>query len=563
MRLPALLILLALAVAGAFAATVMWRTPPGGRVAVTWPATSHGIPQGHVYTGVSGEPVDVNPYTTVEAAARGLVLAYTHDTLLDRDPATGALRPSLCERFELAADGGSCTFTLRDGVVFSDGTPLSMDDVMFGYELHCAGHVELGFPAQAFQRIGRIEVHDARRFTVWFADRHFAALALVGEAWVVGQRAFFVAEVRRRLDVGESLPSVESPRFAELFDQIDSCCGPGTGPYVLHNDPDGECNWRRGSELVLVRHEGSWHRKVREGTWNLGGIRTSFQVAGASNALLRHEVDWFGGSQLSALLAANPDLQQHYRLLRYAYPRLGAFRIVWNCRRGPCQDARVRRALAQLVDRDQLVKVFDGAARPALAHANHGSPGCPELNHGPADPEAAQAGLREAGFDAERGALHLKLVAVSGTPELRRMRELFADAARRAGIELELHPVGPEQLLEAKEAGDWDGLLELRYFDSVGDPSVYLHSAGSCNWGGFVDARCDELCEAAQEESSAQRRHELWRELHARAHELQPVTLLVYPMVSLLLNRDIREMEPGPLGLSPYRAWVPTELQRR
>src|SRR5690606_26512581 len=117
-------------------------------------------PQGHVYAGAAGEPSDVNPFTTYDPLGRRLVLAYTHDSLLDLDPATGALRPALAESFEVSADGTTCTFTLRDSVVFSDGSPMTMADAMFGWELAKAGHLSLGFVGQGFERVASVESMD-------------------------------------------------------------------------------------------------------------------------------------------------------------------------------------------------------------------------------------------------------------------------------------------------------------------------------------------------------------------------------------------------------------------
>ncbi|MFK7739248.1 MAG: ABC transporter substrate-binding protein [Planctomycetota bacterium] len=527
--------------------------PPGGT-----------LPQGHVYTGVAEEPGDVNPYTSHESVARSLVLANTHDTLLDRDPATGVLRGALAESWQVEPDGSACTFVLREGIVFSDGSPLRMADVAFGYELFEAGHLKTGFVRSAFKQVSGFEALDDRTFRLQLGGRHFALFASVGESWIVASKQFFVAEVRRRLAPGEAMPPVAAPRFAELLDQVDRRCGPGTGPYQLQNDPHGISNWRRRQELVLTRNELSWRRHLRPGHWNLGGFRVLFRdPAGARNALLRHEIDWYTGAQIDQLLASNDSLGENYRKLVYDHPRLGVIRVVWNCRRTPFDDVRVRRALGMLIERQQLVAVFDGAARPALAHAKLGSPAYPDLLAPPFDPASVRRLLREAGFDPEHNPLKLRLLAIKGTEALRRIVELFADAARRAGIELEVQERVLAAFLAERKRGEWDGLLSMQFFDSWCDPYAYLHSDGLDNEGGWSHAEADRLAVAARQEYDADKRAELWRQLHTLAHEQQPVALLVHPLVSLLLNRDLQDCEPGPLGLKPYRAWVAPELQRR
>src|SRR5262245_21135198 len=177
--LPLLAVLIA-ALGLALGLRVMLRAPTGGA----------GL-EGHVYTGLAEEPSNVNPFTTTDAVARRLVLPYTHDCLLDSDPVTGALRPALAT-FEVAQDGTACTFTLRQGVRFSDGAPLTMADVLFGWELAKAGHLTFGTAGDAFARLDAVDVLDDRRFRVHFRAVHYAATQAVGESWIVAQRKFFV-----------------------------------------------------------------------------------------------------------------------------------------------------------------------------------------------------------------------------------------------------------------------------------------------------------------------------------------------------------------------------------
>lgn len=527
------------------------------------PLAAENPPQGHVYAGVTEEPSDVNPYTSHESVARAFVLHYTHDTLLDRDPETGELCGMLAESWQLDPDGLGCTFTLREGVRFSDGAPLTMDDVVFGYRLHEAGHLPEGFVGAAYARTSGIEVLDERRLHMDFEDRHFAVLASVGESWIVGQRRFFVEQVRERLDEGEQMPAIDSARFAQLLDQVDDRCGPGTGPYRLQNDPDGESTWRRRMDLTVTRNEHSWYRKAHPGTWNLDGVRVLFRdPSGAKNALLRREVDWYSGAQIDELLAANEGLAEDYRKLVYDYPRLGVLRLVWNMDHEPYRDPRVRRALGMLIDRDALVEVFGGAAVPATAHDKVGSGSYPDVAPLAFDVAGARRLLQEAGYDGDNP-LKLHLLAPKGTEELRRVLELFESAARKAGVELDIHERVMSAMIAEKKLRDWHGLLALQFFDSWCDPYDYLHTEGRDNWGRWSHAEADRLAADAQVEADPVARAALWRKLHELAHEQQPVTLLVHPLVSLLLHRRLQDCEPGPTGLKPYRAWVEPDKQLR
>lgn len=530
------------------------------------PAATDGVPQGHVYTGVSEQPEDVNPFTAHSLIAQRLLLQ-THDALLDSDPITGELRPALAQAWEVAEDGRSCTFTLRDGVQFADGSPLSMDDVMFGWQLAQAGALPLGFVQTAFDRTESVEVLDERRLRVHFRGVHFAATQAVGEYWLVANRHWWIDRVAEQArQAGVDVPAVGSAEFALLLAQVDDECGPGTGPYELKNRPDGPSTWIRGQELTLMRNERCWRRAARPGCWNFAGIRYLFRDATAAfNLLLRGELDWYSSPGVDELLGSRPQLRDSYRRVEYDYRQLGVFRIVWNCRRPPYDDVRVRRALASLFDLDRVLGVFGGHGVPARALAKPDSPEYPrELAPFTQDLAAARAELREAGFDPEQGRpLRLVLLAPEGPEPIRRTLDLFADAARQVGIDLDVRVREWSVFVAEKKQAQWDGLFVQTGFRPWSDPYDFVHSDGGDNDGHWRDDEADRLATAAREEQDHARRTALLRELHELVYREQPTLFLLHPRVSLLLNVHLQGAEPGPLGLAIERAFVAPEFQRR
>jgi peptide/nickel transport system substrate-binding protein len=564
--LPVLAVLIA-ALGLALGLRVMLRAP--GHTGHTPVAAVPGsAPQGHVYTGLAEEPDEVNPFTASNATARRLVLAYTHDCLLDSDPVTGVLRPALAT-FEVAADGRTCTFALRQGVRFSDGAPLTMADVLFGWELAKAGHLAFGTAGEAFARVEAVDVLDDRHFHVHFRSVHYAATQAVGESWIVAQRQFFVDRIAQQAAaMDEPVPPVDCERFARLLEQIKTECGPGTGPYMLQNPPEGPSTWRRRQDLLLVRNPHSWRREAEPGCWNFHGIRTLFRdPQSAFTALVRREVDWYSCPQADEVLKSRPELAQSYRKLCYDYRALGVFRVVWNCRRPPFDDPRVRRALARLFDQDSMLAVFGpDAAVAARAHAKPDSAEYPPPSVAFGfEPVAARQQLRAAGFDPEQGKpLRLVLLAPEGTEAMRRMVELFADAGKRAGLDLEVRTRGPFPVFVAeRDRGEWDGLFDLETFRAWGDPYDFVHSSGLENDGHWQNAEADRLATAARAELDVTRRQTLLCELHELVYEEQPVAFLVHPRASILLNVHLENLSPGPLGLVPERAFVKPEFQRQ
>ncbi|HEY0979459.1 MAG TPA: peptide ABC transporter substrate-binding protein [Candidatus Paceibacterota bacterium] len=94
---------------------------------VTVPA--HG---GSLTEGVVGSPRFVNPLLALSDADRDLT-ALTYAGLMGID-GDGNLVPVLAERYRISEDGTEYTFLLREGAKFSDGTPVTADDVVFTVE---------------------------------------------------------------------------------------------------------------------------------------------------------------------------------------------------------------------------------------------------------------------------------------------------------------------------------------------------------------------------------------------------------------------------------------------
>ncbi|MEB3227155.1 MAG: ABC transporter substrate-binding protein [Synechocystis sp.] len=62
------------------------------------------------------------------------IFGYTYEGLIRENPLTGEKMPALAESWAVSADDLTITFTLREGLHWSDGEPLTVDDVLFSYQ---------------------------------------------------------------------------------------------------------------------------------------------------------------------------------------------------------------------------------------------------------------------------------------------------------------------------------------------------------------------------------------------------------------------------------------------
>ncbi|MDX2091824.1 MAG: ABC transporter substrate-binding protein [Kofleriaceae bacterium] len=182
--------------------------------------------------------------------------------------------------------------------------------------------------------------------------------------------------------------------------------------------------------------------------------------------------------------ASAPGIAVAFRALELAPPKWRY--LAFNAQQTPLDDARVRHALALLVDRRNIAKrVFDGLSRPVLWPIWPGGfVNGPEATVPDFDPAGAAKLLDAAGWAdtdkdgiRDRGGKQLRLVMLgtekpaprdASAPAPKIARDFFIEAARRIGVVIDLH-TGGESWLE-KKIGEgayaiversWSGMVDM------------------------------------------------------------------------------------------------------
>ena len=174
---------------------------------------------GHVNVIYWQAPSILNPYLsggTKDVESSSIIIEP-----LARHDQTGALVPYLAEDIPTVANGGvaadlkSITWKLREGLVWSDGTPVTAEDAVFTWQ-YCT-HPEGGCAQSAkFEGVTAVEAVDARTIKISFADaKPNPYLPLVGAQSPIIQKAQF-AEC-----LGAKAPECTAANFGPI----------GTGPF--------------------------------------------------------------------------------------------------------------------------------------------------------------------------------------------------------------------------------------------------------------------------------------------------------------------------------------------
>jgi len=93
-----------------------------------FPSQAAQVPQ--IVQHIVGEPKTFNYALSQESPN---VFGLIYEGMITEDGLTGELQPGLAEKWEISKDKKRIVFTLRDGLKWSDGQPLTADDVVFTY----------------------------------------------------------------------------------------------------------------------------------------------------------------------------------------------------------------------------------------------------------------------------------------------------------------------------------------------------------------------------------------------------------------------------------------------
>lgn len=281
---------------------------------------------GEISEWTSGAFDNFNPYT-IEGRAAALSSAPHESLMVGTADTIGQLYCLLCETIEYPPSRDWVIFTLREGITFSDGTPLTAEDVLFSYETFRDKGLS-SYRAVVAQQIAGAEVLDARRIRFSFlpgAPRRDIIQDTAGLS-VLSKAQF----EREGLDLAK-------PSLTPLI---------GSGPYVFESEKNGRSVvWRRnpdywGRDLPINLGRANFDRIRIE---YYGDYQAAFEGFKGGSYTFRKEASsiiWATGYDFPAL--------QKGHVVKAELPDgdvANGQAFALNMRRAKLQDIRVRQAL--------------------------------------------------------------------------------------------------------------------------------------------------------------------------------------------------------------------------
>jgi ABC-type transport system substrate-binding protein/class 3 adenylate cyclase len=393
--------------------------------------------------------------------------------------------PSLAERWEIAEDGLRYVFHLREGLTWSDGTPLTAHDVEFGIRRVLdprtpGSSVAIYFVVERGMEYYLGEETDASKVGVRALDDRTVEFRLAAPA------PYFLS-VMNRPDGGPQPRHAIEPIGDARYD-----AAVVSGAFRIAERPDGG--------LTLERATGNASR-----AGNVGRVEiVRLPVAEAGLAYERDDLDLVSiryTPRLADLAPKDlpdtrlgPPAWSGYLAFRHGDPVLG--------------DVRVRRALAHALDRDALSAVLP----PNLAAATGGIVPPALQGHTPDialrfDPEAARTSLPDRDVRVAVACLDEDTVLLD--PVVASWREVL-------GIEVTVVTWSTADLATMPPPVDHAPVYFTGWLPGYADPEYILrllfHSKSRTNEGGFACEDFDDLIERARQERSDRGRLELFHE---------------------------------------------------
>ena len=441
--------------------------------------------------------------------------------------------PAQAERWTVSDDKRTYTFVLRDGLTWSDGVPISTADFVYSYERLLNPNTQ----SKAAQLLGNIEGAEAYN------------AGKTSDFKTVGVRALDpkTLEIRFTGPAPYFLDLLVNPNFAPVPKHVIDRVGPQwTRPdHIVVNGAFRLTTWVSGERIEMVRNERYWDAK---NVW-LDGV-TFYETQSESTAQTWYDAGKVQWSPGLIPLTAVRGLLSSGRTDFHIDPLMCVYYYCFNTTRPPFDDARVRRAFNQSVDKPLLVRQVLGMGQKPATHLVPpmfmGSRGYGEVTGDPFDPSRARKTLDSVGYNTSSPFPAVTLDY--NTFEGHRIIAEFIQKALAGTLDMKLELANMEwkSLLQKVHAGDFQ-IARGSWCADFNDPEDFLrvfHSRHEHNYAKYSSPEYDALLDALAKTGDQPERNRLAAEAEAMLNRDQPIIPLYFYTRGHMLRPFVHGVEP-------------------
>ena len=503
----------------------------------TGPQTSGNTPSGDAGGG-SGPSGTANIYLYQEpngtfgplAPASGpdnQVNSLIFQGLLQADP-DFELQPILAESFEVSEDAKTFTFKLKPDLTWSDGEPLTSEDVMFTYNL-MANPKSKSATAGSYAGVkGAQEVADGKAdtvsgfrapdeqtFVIEGVEPNYGLLALIGQTYILPKHV-----------LGD-LP-VDKVADNEYFKKPTVTSGPFTF-----------AEYKTSQYIKVVANpKANPVPKIKE-------IFLKPMTSDVATAQLGN-----GGIDVATVSPLDLETLQDFDQVE-VQEKLGAgfIRLALNQSKDYFKDKRVRQAFLYAVNRTELVdKVLSGKAE--VQNSDFYQPDSPDdLNDYAYDPAKAKQLLKAAGWDAKQ---EVSIVWIAGQRDRDASATIVQSQLKEAGVNVKLKKVQAAELMDAYTKKTYDMVLygggnyatDPWSVDVIAGCEQHFPNGGNINF--FCNKEFDAVMKKANGTVDEKERTELYADAARISNEEADLFWLYSPYGLWAVNKRLKGFQaPG------------------
>jgi peptide/nickel transport system substrate-binding protein len=489
---------------------------------------------GTVVTGWTTDPQGVNDVIVPTTAVTSEVLFRTLQHLAQEQPDftehPATFAPQLAESWEWSDDHKTLTFHLRKNLVWSDGAPLTAEDVRWTWQAHV--HPAVAWDsAYMKERIRDVEVVDPTTVRFHFTEVYAKQMLDVNEGLILPKHLW------------SQIPFEKWRESGAWFQQ-----------HALASGPFKIASWTPQQEMVLVRNERYWEkdrpyldRVVLRFVPDAGSLLTQF---------LNGEIDFIAqvSPRDAERIRQRPDLQ-----ITSYWSNLYVF-VAWNGARPLFADPEVRRALTLAIDRQAIVDTLlpGGTGRvgvsPILqsvwAHDK-------SLQPWPYDPAEAQKILAAKGWKdtdgdgvLDRGGKKFAFTVTSNAGNQIRndAAVMIQQQLKKVGIEATPRILEFNTLVADTGTGNFDATITGFSIDTSLDLSGNFHSrsvGGGENYFHYANPEMDRLLDTAARQKELADALPYLHQIERLIHRDQPATFLWESQRLAAFNKRLHDARPN------------------
>ena len=448
-----------------------------------------------------------------------MVVAMLHDCLVGKDPADqSVIVPSISDEWSFNEDGTVLTMHIRDDIKFHDGTPLTMDDILFS--LSYATQQGLNASGASILQSWEDAGDNNLKLTLAYPYKPILQILATPGFSIISKATYEKCEAE-----GSNFGMIEN----------------GTGAYKL-------VSWTTGDRMVLEANE-DWHLGAPE----IKNVEIRLCSDETSGALMieNGEIDFFIGMNN----ADKARLQSNENLTIVDAPSAGTYVIAMNLQEGPFADnLALREAVAYAINREEILQGgMNGVGEVTPGPITPGYFGYVEgFEPYPYDPEMAKQKLIEAGYP---DGIDISFKTASDS-WYSNPSQVIVEQLRQVGIRCNLEIMERAPFLqETQEQLDYEMCYYITWGDFPdADPVMWGKFHSECigkqmqNFAGVNDPAVDELLLKARTSLDDNERLECYKQLAEMNKENVWYLMILTSFNSVVINKNLQNVVPIPSG---------------